>query len=284
MDAFTGFYVSWFFFCRILLKDLYETPLSLTACIWNWISKLIFSYRDAYALRIGSRNIPTEDWQGIIGDILIRKGSYPGIAPGGIGLRATEQSTLSDIYQKCGGKNWKYRIGTDAVGGGTPWIFNSQAPTRAKTDPWYHMHTNTTFKYSIIYNTDGCCAIHISLDGWFGILCDSSNEHIVRFFPNTRYSGNPLTGCQLPESVGNLTFLEHAYFSNDKTPSSLHGPIPDSIGNLEKLKCLYFSHTGLCRSENSHYQFKCPSELHVYVHCFLLIWTSIVNWESISFV
>jgi len=39
--------------------------------------------------------------------------------------------------------------------------------------------------------------------------------------------------------------LEHAYFSNDESPSHLHGPIPDSMGNLTSLRCIYFSHTGV---------------------------------------
>ena len=35
------------------------------------------------------------------------------------------------------------------------------------------------------------------------------------------------------------------YTSNDRTPSSLHGPIPKEMGKLKALKCMYFSHNNL---------------------------------------
>ena len=117
------------------------------------------------------------------------------------------------MYTQCSGAKWKYTKGTDAVGGGLPWKFGPAA------DP---------------------CG-----DGWFGLECDAKHEHVVKFFPNTRHSGNPLEGCALPSSFGDLSMLEHAYFSNDESPSHLHGPIPDSMGNLTSLRCIYFSHTGV---------------------------------------
>ena len=63
-----------------------------------------------------------------------------------------------------------------------------------------------------------------------------------QLFPNTRYSGNPLEGCQLPESLGDLAAIEHFYASNDRTPSHVHGSIPPSLGKLTRLKCIYLSH------------------------------------------
>ena len=81
--------------------------------------------------------------------------------------------------------------------------------------------------------------------GWFGVKCDPTNTHVVQLFPNTRFSGNALEGCQLPASIGNLANLEHLYMSNDRTPSHLVGPIPATMGKLTRLKCMYFSHTGV---------------------------------------
>ena len=81
--------------------------------------------------------------------------------------------------------------------------------------------------------------------GWFGVKCDPTNTHVVQLFPNTRFSGNALEGCQLPASIGNLANLEHLYMSNDRTPSHLVGPIPATVGKLTRLKCMYFSHTGV---------------------------------------
>ena len=167
-------------------------------------------FTGAAALRIGSRNMPAEDWSGTIGDVLIRAGAHP---PGGARLPPSELAALKDVYTACGGARWAYARGTDAVGGGAPWRFGPA------TDP---------------------CG-----EGWFGIRCDAAHAHVVQFFPNTRHSGNPLDGCALPSSFGNLTNLVHAYFSNDKTPSSMHGRIPDSFGSLTRLQCMYFSHTGI---------------------------------------
>merc|ERR1711907_398358 len=102
-----------------------------------------------------------------------------------------------------------YTPGTDAVGGGAEWM-----------------------------GGDPC------IDGWFGVKCDVTGKHVTMLFPNTRNSGNPLH-CQLPASIGDLTYLEHLYTSNDVSPSSLFGGIPESLGNLRQLKCMYFSHNNL---------------------------------------
>lgn len=172
-------------------------------------------YSFAQEMVVGNRNLDdAESWVGGLGDILIRNGSFP---PAAAVLPAAERAALVDIYNACGGANWKYRAGTDAVGGGSPWIVG---------DP---------------------CS-----EGWFGVECSSSGSgstvaHVVKLFPNTRYSGNELAGanCTLPPSISALTELEHLYVSNDKTPSSLNGPIPSTLGNMTKLKCIYFSHSGV---------------------------------------
>ena len=168
-------------------------------------------YADVEALWIGKR-LDSEAWHGTIGNVLIRKGAWP--PPNATGPPPPEElAALRDLYGSCGGRSWRYRKGTDAVGGGAPWKIGG--------DP---------------------CA-----DGWFGVRCSVDGDglsRIVQLFPNTRHSGNELD-CELPPSIGNLRYLEHLYTSNDATPSTLHGPIPRSIGNLTRLKCVYFSHNKL---------------------------------------
>lgn len=126
----------------------------------------------------------------------------------------SELNALHDIYTRCGGKRWKFVHGTDAVGGGRPWDFDATNPCEA---------------------------------GWFGVGCSDAKDHVTKLFINTRDSGNQLVNCELPESIGNLTALEHLYTSNDKNPSSLVGGIPESIGTLKHLKCMYFSHNNLTK-------------------------------------
>ena len=126
----------------------------------------------------------------------------------------SEWNALHDIYKNCGGEHWKFAQRTDAVGGGRPWDFDATNPCEA---------------------------------GWFGVGCSEAKDHVTKLFINTRNSGNPLLNCELPESIGNLTALEHLYTSNDKNPSSLVGGIPESIGTLKHLKCMYFSHNNLTK-------------------------------------
>ncbi len=127
-----------------------------------------------------------------------------------------EVEVLREIYQKCGGSQWKFNSSTDVVGGGKPWSIRNSS-------------------------SDPC------RDEWFGVGCDVDGQHIVKLFPNPRYSGNPLRNCELPESIGQLTYLEHLYTSNDATPSSLIGGIPNSLGTITALKCIYFSHNNLTK-------------------------------------
>ena len=145
---------------------------------------------------------PSHAWQ-----VLIRSGAWPPHAPT---LPPAELSALQDIHASCGGSSWRFRLGTDAVGGGAPW--------RLDGDP---------------------CS-----GGWFGVACSADGRHVTKLFPNTRFSGNPLD-CVLPASIGNLTKLEHLYTSNDRTPSTLHGSLPTTLGQLAALKCMYFSHNSL---------------------------------------
>ena len=169
-------------------------------------------YSDVTALWIGKR-LDSEAWNGTLGNVLIRRGSWRPRPTNATSLPASELSALMDIHTACGGAQWRYRHVTDAVGGGLPWI--------SGTDP---------------------CN-----DGWFGVKCNEAGDHITQLFPNTRFSGNPLS-CELPTSIGNLSHLEHLYTSNDKTPSSLRGAIPTTLGKLSKLKCMYFSHNQLSGS------------------------------------
>ena len=161
-------------------------------------------------MMVGARHTTTEFWVGDLGNVVVRAGAYPPVAPNGGGTAPAEIAALKAIHDECGGAAWQYRIGTDAVGGGWPWTSG---------DP---------------------CAT-----GWFGVKCDPTGTHVLQLFPNTRFSGNPLNNCTLPDSISSLTLLEHLYASNDKTPSHLQGSIPRSIGTLTRLKCLYFSHTGV---------------------------------------
>lgn len=167
-------------------------------------------YGSAKALIVGARKVATEFWVGELGDVLLRAGAYPPTPSAGTGLLPAERAALLDIHDRCGGAQWSYAIGTDAVGGGQPWGMG-----------------------------DPCSA------GWFGVKCDTAGTHVLQLFPNTRFSGNPLEGCELPVSLGALTMLEHFYASNDRTPSHLVGQIPPVLGTLTHLKCLYLSHTGV---------------------------------------
>ena len=90
-------------------------------------------------------------WIGKLGDVLVRAGSFPPVAPKPSGLVSSEVAALKDIWSKCGGTAWKYALGTDAVGGAAPWTSG---------DP---------------------CAT-----GWFGVKCDPTNTHVLQLFPNTR--------------------------------------------------------------------------------------------------
>jgi len=173
----------------------------------------LLDYDNAVSLVVGARRVATEYWVGHLGDVLIRNGSYPPTlppGPGPRGLAAAELAALTEIHSRCNGNEWRYAAGTDAVGGGAPWMIG-----------------------------DPCSA------GWFGVKCDAVGEHVTQLFPNTRFSGNPLEGCEIPSSIGNLSSLEHLYLSNDRTPSHLHGKIPATLGLLRRLKCLYLSHTGV---------------------------------------
>ena len=171
-------------------------------------------YSFAEEMVVGNRDLTDkESWDGKLGDVLVRAGNYPPISA----LPAAERAALVDLYTACGGVNWQYKVGTDAVGGGAPWMVG---------DP---------------------CS-----EGWFGVECGKPDSggasHVIKLFPNTRYSGNELQGypgCSLSSSIGALTELEHLYMSNDKTPSHLNGPIPAALGSLRNLKCIYFSHTGV---------------------------------------
>lgn len=171
-------------------------------------------YTFAEEMVVGNRNLDdAESWDGELGDVLVRAGNYPPVTT----LPAAERAALVDLYTACGGAEWQYNVGTDAVGGGAPWMVG---------DP---------------------CS-----EGWFGVECGQplgdGASHVVKLFPNTRFSGNVLQGypgCSLTSSIGALTELEHIYMSNDKTPSHLNGPIPSALGSLTKLKCIYFSHTGV---------------------------------------
>jgi hypothetical protein len=163
-------------------------------------------YSDATALLIGKRT-DAEVWNGKLGNVLIRNGSWhPRVTSR---LPPAELAALKDLHDSCGGAKWKYRLGTDAVGGGAAWL-----------------------------SGDPCSS------GWFGVKCDANGSHVSQLFPNTRFSGNELD-CVLPSSIGDFAKLEHLYTSNDRTPSNLHGPIPTAIGKLTELKCLYFSHNNL---------------------------------------
>lgn len=165
-------------------------------------------YSYAHALLIGKR-LDSESWNGRLGNVLIREGSWHPRATSL--LPAQEVAALQDLHDGCGGSAWKYRLGTDAVGGGAPWGGGSEDP----------------------------CST-----GWFGVRCNADGTHVTQLFPNTRFSGNELD-CVLPDSIGNLSALEHLYTSNDRTPSSLHGSIPTTLGRLTGLKCLYLSHNNL---------------------------------------
>lgn len=165
-------------------------------------------YSHAEAMVVGDRK-GSDFWEGIIGPILIQPGIFkPGCGNGTNRLANAELSALKDIWDQCGGSQWKYE-GTDVVGCGGRWMIG---------DP---------------------CA-----SGWYGVKCDAAGEHVVQLFPNTRNSGNPLV-CQLPASIGDLAHLEHLYTSNDETPSALQGSVPETLGNLQRLKCMYFSHNNL---------------------------------------
>jgi hypothetical protein len=196
-------------------------------------------YSAAEAMAVGGRPNsihPTkESWMGTVSDVTIRAGAYyPG--PPGPGpspptpsplLDPSEVAVLEEIYSRLGGNNWKYNAGTDVYNHTGKWMVG---------DP---------------------CA-----DRWYGVKCQSealSEEstsksspyasyapyaHVVALFPNPRSSGNPLVG-QLPDSIANLTKLQHLYTSNDVSPSSLTGTMPASIGSLSHLKCMYFSHNQL---------------------------------------
>ena len=138
-------------------------------------------------------------------------------------LPASEVAALVSLYHANGGASWSYNQGTDAVGGGRPWNVSS------------HNNHYTPCQ-----------------DRWFGVECGNSihdhdsidTMHVLKLFVNTRQSGNRMTG-ELSPFIGNLTFLEHFYSSNDRTPSQLVGGIPASIGKLVHLKCMYFSHNNL---------------------------------------
>ena len=60
----------------------------------------------------------------------------------------------------------------------------------------------------------------------------------------TRHSGNPLVGCALPPSFGNLTHLEHVLLERRDTEPDAR-PDTGEFGNLARLRCMYFSHTGI---------------------------------------
>lgn len=175
-------------------------------------ARLDYSY--AKALLIGKRS-DAEVWNGTLGNVLIRSGSWPPRMASR--LPPVELAALADIFLACGGSGWKYRLGTDAVGGGAPWTPDGS---------------------TVADSGDPCAA------GWFGVKCSADGTHVTQLFPNTRYSGNELN-CVLPPSIGNLSKLEHLYTSNDRTPSSLHGTIPTTLGRLSQLKCLYLSHNAL---------------------------------------
>jgi alpha-D-xyloside xylohydrolase len=135
-------------------------------------------------------------------------------------LPASEIEALFSIYHVNGGKNWQYKNGTDYYGGNMPWNVSSSYSSLSGKLP------------------DPCS------EKWFGVFCN--NGHVTKLFINTRFSGNEMTG-ELSSFIGNFTYLEHFYSSNDQTPSSLTGGIPESFGTLSRLKCMYFSHNNLTK-------------------------------------
>ena len=157
-------------------------------------------------------------------------------------LPPSEISALVDLYKQCGGAQWRYERGTDAVGRGKPWpipgnIGPDQSLATSALESGGGDASSSTESDANAFDPCG--------QGWFGVKCNSNRTHIVELFPNPRHSGNPLVGCALPASIGNLTRLEHLYTSNDATPSALHGSIPSELGSLAHLKCLYLSHNQL---------------------------------------
>lgn len=174
-------------------------------------------YSHVAKLWVGKR-VDAESWLGQLGNVRIRTGSWPPRPPSNAstGLPATELAALADIYKACGGATWRFRAGTDAVGGGAAWRPGALAGEGG--DPCF--------------------------DGWYGVKCNADGSHVTQLFPNTRFSGNPLV-CELPRSISQLSMLEHLYTSNDASPSSLHGLIPSALGQLSHLKCLYLSHNQL---------------------------------------
>ena len=96
-------------------------------------------YDDVADLTIGARHVETEYWQGTLGDVMLRSGAYPPIAPDGQGLARAEASVLGDIYEACGGAGWAYAVGTDAVGGTRREPFNS-ALTGVNSISPAHLH------------------------------------------------------------------------------------------------------------------------------------------------